>query len=1746
MRFPGTRRARLIILLAFTAVMGGLWLAGREWVLRLQQSIVPTLLAQAEQALGRDIEVGTLDYSVPGLIVAKDLRVSQVPDFKAGTYLSASRVEVHYAPELYAWNTLLTRGKGADARAWLRVQNLRIWDPNSRSPGEALTVERVETALDLGPALDGGDVVGTIRQVRVTRPTLRLTRSRSGDWNVQSLLPKPKHQRPLAFRGEVIGTDARFEVTDYLPGALPAPARNEGRGDFTLSLTEPTQPRFSVSATVAGPRGGTVALEGHQSSKRAFFLTLAARSSDLAYWTHYFAQPTPQFQVVAASGSIQGAVWHEENAPLAAYSLAMDLERGAIRMKGWREPIQDFRGRLDLLPYHLSLQGAATLGGARWTAEGDLDFGAKPRYRFRVSTPAVNVALAKRMMPTLALPPELRVPRPLRVLGDIGGDDQGWSARGRASIPSLRYGNGTAQEVVAGFAARGTTTALVAASAEITSRQVRYEGWNGTNARMEVRLADQRLDIQGDLLTAGGATRAHGWMDLSQPRHPLYVVGRAQHVALERLPLSGTLAKYRLAGIADAQLVVSGDEKAPILSAYLRVPTLRIGERVVREVAGRVRYSEQGVRVEYASINDPRLRAALTGTVTTEGELALRVTARGLDLTQLLEGELKEPVRGDAWVMASVTGTTEAPKLEGALQVYQPGFRQWDADYLSAGFELSDLQHARLRDVTLLRAPDRLTATEIALNRPEGEPGATTEWQVEGTVMAEGLSVNRLLRLAGAEQAQLERAPLGGELEPVKLEVLGPVTQLAVSFEAASPRLAFNGFNLGRVETAGRLDLAQKTVELSTLTAASPTLRLSASGSLRWEQATAEAFAQNTQIDLKVEGGGLRLRPLLQRYAPQVLEYADTRGTLDLQNAEIHGTLAAPEGTATLAISDLVVNDRALRLTPFHLAWNPEAAVLTGLRARPGSGRLEAPYLVMGLGDRWHAEDPLRSLAGELHLRETPVPVLRQLLDDSPYYATEAARGLVGVLRRWREPIAGAMNVEASLPLTAGDAEDEISAETPLTPATAARLLEARAEVPTARATLRVTGLESPPGREQPATEILGEVNYRAGRVEIARLNLRSGGTAELSLSGTIEELGKEGERWDLRAGGRGLNLATLARLPISGLSDQLSPLQPLDGTLRMEASVVGNIARPEAHFTVSVERPMVAGIPFDTLEVLGGGYDAARGLLLMESAHLTKHLPPGEGDASVTATGSLPITWPELSIPRDQPRHLGIELPSQSLRVFSQLADDAEAEATARPNTKSPPRELIQLFREIAATQGRMEGRALLGGTADNPKNEGFFAVSDATVRYDGMETAVRNFQARVELDQNLIRVTRFEGESSRGGTLRGGGVVTLGGSDDGSTARLDLTVALDRFRFEERKVGAMAAAFAGTRASGVLRTVDPTTRNPDAPIRIVGDWPSPVIQGAVELDNASLFLAFQQLPGGEAVTLPGKVGLDLRLLTGNNVLMRNPQARLNLNGELRATNTLQAPAILGTLRVSRGSITLPTLRLRNVEGDIRVAYDRRGEEIGLPGPAPVTVDLVGYTSVRMQRPGTLESEDYDVTVQVRGDPSAGGAADLRSIGSVSGLQLGTRSGLTVTVHTDPPLPGGQIEALIRQQLGTEGFNNSGSNVVEALGGQLEQVFALGVSTALTGRIEDTLQSKLGLDIFAIDVGIAQPLRVRIGKRLFGNFYGTVVQELAGVQGPQQRFEAYYRLTPSFRVGYRREEPIRRDIFFFQGTHAF
>jgi len=381
-------------------------------------------------------------------------------------------------------------------------------------------------------------------------------------------------------------------------------------------------------------------------------------------------------------------------------------------------------------------------------------------------------------------------------------------------------------------------------------------------------------------------------------------------------------------------------------------------------------------------------------------------------------------------------------------------------------------------------------------------------------------------------------------------------------------------------------------------------------------------------------------------------------------------------------------------------------------------------------------------------------------------------------------------------------------------------------------------------------------------------------------------------------------------------------------------------------------------------------------------------------------------------------------------------------------------------------------------------------------------------------------------------------------------------LSLDIDNFRVVEKQLGGvLGESFVGSQFSGTVTTVNPSAPEKSRPLTIRGEWPTPTVAGGARLDKANFVLAYENRGTAPETTLPLALRLNVRLIAGKEVWLRNPQLRLKIGGSVLASNTTQEPVISGELPVTEGAFLLSGLRLRNAEGIIRVAWDRRIHDLGVAPPPPVFVDIKASTSLRVHRTLSDEAEYYETTFEIRGAPGgAGGDSGIRQAGVASGLSIGSDSGLTLTIRTDPPLPSREIEALIRQQFGVEGFSGSGANVVEAIRGQIEQAFAVNVASALAGRIEDVLQSALGLNTLSLDLGITQPLRVRLGKQLFGPVYGTVTQEFGGVNS-QRQFELYYRLNPRFhigrfnpqlRIGYRREDPSGRRTIFFSGTATF
>lgn len=1758
MHFHGTRRARGLILILSLLLVWGIARLGQFYFAQLRQGLVPTLLAEARKRLERDIRVEHLRMERPGHLVAEGVRIARGKSFAQGTLLAARRVEVDFDPGLLHWTSLLSRGLGRNTRARVRAYEVRAWQPAPLPPEPLASSETVVTELDLGPVLrGGGDMVATIPWVDLGGAQARVSRDRGGHWSFEELVKPRPGQPPTTFRGVIRGRNCRLEVVDSRSGALPPPAVNQGTGAFSVGFEDYPSLRYSAGLRVAGAQGGTLQLEGYSRPKTKEWLAgIQADTGALEYWYRYFSRQVPGLQVSGAAGSARVTLWGGGAVPPGAeqYRVALDVRRATVRFKDVAEPLTGFQGRLLVNPNLALVDGAAAIAGIPLRVSGEVVPGRTPRdlprLSFRAASEQLTLAALRRVAPKVSVPEALALPGVFSAVATVEGENGAWTFEGRAALPDVAYTPEKKSPASAGpvrvtYRGRVDARGVYALEGAVEAPRVRYRDTEGQDLRLEYQVREGLVQVRGGFRALGGSVTASGWLEPGREPMRVYAVGKAEDVDVEQVPWER--GETVLKGTASAEYILSGTLDAPEVSAYVRARPLTVDDETLDEVAGRVHWKDGDLEIPYAIVRDPRFQATLSGTMNREGELDLQVAGNGVDLATALAGRVKEPVRGSAFVAASVKGTLKQPRVEGRFQVYQPEFREYRADYGEARFAARSARDVQVFDVKLVRAPVEITTPLVTLTRDDA-PDA--EWQVRSELTVSGLSLPGALRLAGFTQERLEQEPVAGELEPVRVSLDGPLSGLRAGFSARVTGAAVRGVDLGRVEASGQADLARNLVTLERVTASSPTGQVELEGTVAFDpKAKGEEAAARTVLDLRFTSAAIRLLPLVRRYAPDLLDRVELRGTLRSASGRLTGSLKAPAASLTLALSEVQVNGRALEIEPLRVEWTPEALLLRDFKTRLGSGTVEAPYLAALLGEETRDRRLLDRLAGTLQLRDVPVEAVRQLLEDSPYYASEAARTLRETLTQWRHPVAGDVSLALRLPAGTAAAPDSAPA--------AAALIRGRA-LARLEGELSGSDLLSPPAADLPASRLTSRFAYTspaggAPRFELPQFRVERTDGALLTVTGS--QTGRSGNndgQMAFEARATGYRLSSLARLPIAGLRQALAAAQPLEGTLQASARVEGTPRAPQVRFSAEIEQPVLAGVPFDRFSIPAGQYlvQKGEGLLqvLDEPALLARKRSADEPDLRVLFTGELPVTWPDLKIPRDRQRHLTVAVPQQSLVVFNELAEAMERQGLpADYEAAERTRAITGAFRRLAATNGRLEGRVTLGGTADTPQNDGYLSIADATLQLDELQTRVLDFNTRLELSKNVLTVRRFAGRSSLGGSFEGGGDIILGRKFEGdSPAQVDLSLAVNQFKFGEKKVGSLLGeAFRGTQLKGTLQSVDPRAPGQAMPLVIAGYWPTPIITGGIALDQSSLVLPFGPVTQKRPGRLPGDVQLGLNLFLGPDVWIRNPGVNLKLGGSLQAINSVNTPDVRGRLTASRGTFTVAGLRLRGVNGSINVAYDGPNEQLGVRPASAVSLDLTGETSIRMQRSPTTETEDYDLTFRIRGSPGEGDG-EVQRTSLLAGLSVGSPGGLTLEVRADPPLPSGEIEALIRQQVGLEGFVGGGSNVVEALPTQIERALSLNLSTALTGKLEDMVQSRLGLSIFSLELGISQPLRLRIGRRLFDRFYGTLTQEFSMVGEDQRRFELYYRVTPRLRVGYRREEPFGGNVFFFSGGFSF
>ncbi|MBM3458952.1 MAG: hypothetical protein FJX77_10530, partial [Armatimonadetes bacterium] len=737
---------------------------------------------------------------------------------------------------------------------------------------------------------------------------------------------------------------------------------------------------------------------------------------------------------------------------------------------------------------------------------------------------------------------------------------------------------------------------------------------------------------------------------------------------------------------------MGGTVARPLLTGEVTADPFSVeGLRVDRPVA-RVRWDgEDRIEIEEATCRLPFGDLRAQGTISPGGDLDLRVAGAGLNLARLLRDHVPDPPQAQLFAELEVGGRVEAPTVRGAVQLYDIRAGPYEMDYGEAEVVLQNLHRVQVSALKLNRGGRELQSESLVFwqpglpgeTDPEGDPAAQTEWQVAGTVRPLRMTLIQALRWLGVGGDDLKESPLGGELAEVEIRLEGPLAAPRVRVAARAEDCVVRGHDLGVVTAVAEWDGSTRRLRIVGAESLSSEGSVSFSGEIGWETAPTAPDGtpprlQPGPVDLTFRVQNVRLLPLLRRYAPGVLDDVDLQGSLAEVAGQVTGTREFPRIAALVRVAGLVVDQRVVALEPFRVRWTPRLLVARNLVAPFGAGRIQAPVMVVRLapppplvGPPDPIRDALRDVAGAVTVEDVSVSTLRQLLTDSPYYASPDATTLRRILDEWRGPVFGRLGGIVrfgSLPdgLVEGREEEALTG------------WDGRPGTGRVEARLSAADLGTGEGPEAMTVRVTLRAAYEANRLEVEQALLESPDGARLSAAGVIEPATpRRPGSVRMLLSGQELSILTLSRLPWQGIRTRLDGIRPLDGRLSFQGEVSGTPDRPEGRLSARIALPVIGGVPLDEITLTEARYQAAAGRLTVSGIQVVKRRPGEALPGRFSVSGSLPVSWPDLVVSPQLPRDLTIQIPQQSLQVLNDLAEETDtlarrtgAEAAARVQT--------------------------------------------------------------------------------------------------------------------------------------------------------------------------------------------------------------------------------------------------------------------------------------------------------------------------------------------------------------------------------------------------------------------------------------------------------------------------------------------
>ncbi len=273
----------------------------------------------------------------------------------------------------------------------------------------------------------------------------------------------------------------------------------------------------------------------------------------------------------------------------------------------------------------------------------------------------------------------------------------------------------------------------------------------------------------------------------------------------------------------------------------------------------------------------------------------------------------------------------------------------------------------------------------------------------------------------------------------------------------------------------------------------------------------------------------------------------------------------------------------------------------------------------------------------------------------------------------------------------------------------------------------------------------------------------------------------------------------------------------------------------------------------------------------------------------------------------------------------------------------------LLNAFTDAAGGAGRARVTARIHGPAATPAIDGQIDLSDAELRTASARIAVTGLDGTIRLDGNGLTMDGLEGDAN-GGRLRIGGQLGYTGLQitDGSVTLEAEGMALEMPSGLRSEVDA-SLAFERESTAWTLSGAATIVR---------GAYREPLFLTAGLLDALDQ-RALQVELGAEPSRLDS-LGLDLRILTDEDILVDNNYGRLSLAANVTLVGTLARPALAGRAEIREGGTIFLSGATYRIETGV------------IDFVSPVGIEPVLNLTARTQVSG------YDITMRITGTPGS------------------------------------------------------------------------------------------------------------------------------------------------------------------------